>query len=55
MVIPRGSFVLHFHSDGSNTDWGYKMVAVPTTKAPTCSNPVEELARQGRTKHLTVN
>lgn len=29
LTIPAGRFVVHFHSDGSNTDWGYKITVTP--------------------------
>jgi hypothetical protein len=29
LTIPASSFVLHFHSDGSNNDWGYKIKVEP--------------------------
>eukprot|EP01042_Synura_sphagnicola_P001742 gene1742-2043_t len=32
LTIPAGRFVVHFHSDGSNTDWGYKI----TVKRANC-------------------
>jgi hypothetical protein len=47
LIIPAASFVLHFHSDGSNTDWGYKVVAVPTTKPPNCEDPSAALRALG--------
>ena len=25
LVIPASRFVVYFHSDGSNNDWGYKI------------------------------
>jgi hypothetical protein len=29
LIIPASSFVLYFHSDGSNNDWGYKFKVEP--------------------------
>jgi hypothetical protein len=28
LIIPSGSFVVHFHSDGSNHDWGFKLISL---------------------------
>ena len=28
LTIPAGRFVVHFHSDGSNSDWGYKITVM---------------------------
>jgi hypothetical protein len=30
LLIPASSFVVYFHSDGSNNDWGFKMICTPT-------------------------
>lgn len=47
LIIPADSFVLHFHSDGSRQDWGYKITVVaqvarrrPSTSRMTWSIPV---------------
>ena len=34
LVIPASRFVMHFFSDGSNNDWGYKMTITPTLASP---------------------
>ena len=39
--IPATSFVVYFHSDGSNTDWGFKLVA--TKKAKTALSVSEQI------------
>jgi hypothetical protein len=52
LIIPAASFVLHFHSDGSNTDWGYKLVAAPTTKAPNCRDAAADIRRAGKVSCL---
>jgi hypothetical protein len=31
LIIPAESFVLYFHSDGSNVDWGFKVIVTPCT------------------------
>ena len=36
LVIPSDKFVVYFHSDGSNTDWGFKMTAVSTLVGVAC-------------------
>ncbi len=48
LIIPAASFVLHFHSDGSNNDWGYKLCAAPTTKPPNCEDPSAALRALGK-------
>jgi len=40
LVINAKKFYLHFHSDGSNNDWGYKINIIPVLPAPaSTSNP----------------
>ena len=29
LIVPAGRFIVHFHSDGSNNDWGFKFTATP--------------------------
>ena len=31
LVIPASRFVVHFHSDGSNNEWGYKITITATS------------------------
>jgi thiol-disulfide isomerase/thioredoxin len=38
-TIPGDGFVVHFHSDATKEDWGFKLTAV----APVCSDSVREL------------
>jgi len=38
LTIPAGRFVVHFHSDESNTDWGYKITVT------TCTDPSASIA-----------
>ena len=48
LIIPANSFVLHFHSDGSNNDWGYqftakahcKVVTLPPVRPPLLHNSI---------------
>lgn len=35
LYIPADRFVLHFHTDSSETDWGYRFVAFPGPPLPT--------------------
>ncbi len=40
LIIPAASFVLHFHSDGSNNDWGAtSCVRCPRPSRPTALCP----------------
>lgn len=34
LYIPKESFVLHFHTDGSNVAWGYRFAAIPGPPPP---------------------
>ena len=40
MVIPSDKFVVHFHSDQSNQDWGFRLEA----KAPVSKEKAQEMA-----------
>ncbi len=47
MIISGREFVVYFHSDGSNNDWGIRFTASPTTKPPNCLNPAEAAQAAG--------
>eukprot|EP01036_Dinobryon_divergens_P039057 gene39057-51389_t len=47
LKIPSNSFVVYFHSDGSNVDWGFKLVVItpPSQMSPpTATTPVEPIS-----------
>lgn len=40
LKIPASRFIVHFHSDGSNNDWGFKLTAVASI--PVSADEIEE-------------
>ena len=43
LTIPADRFVVHFHSDGYNTDWGYTITVTKSTVAPLVGGPSKYL------------
>ena len=43
LTIPADRFVVRFHSDGYNTDWGYTITVTKSTVAPLVGGPSKYL------------
>ena len=43
LFIPSESFVIHFKTDGSNVDWGYRLVVWPAVGVTNTNNKFEEI------------
>jgi hypothetical protein len=54
VVIPGDSFEVHFHSDSSNTDQGFRLLAYGVVEEPTAEDRAQFAALRRKVKNLFI-